>query len=207
MALSPDGRTLANGYADSTILLWDATLRGGARGGLLRAGQAESLWADLAGADAARGYAAGWRLADDPTRSVALLQERLQPIRPASPEEMRTLLGNLDSNQFSVRQAAERTLRELGERAEPGLRESLKGAPPLEVKRRVEALLEAIHAPGPLEGEALRGFRAVQVLERIGTADARRILEGLAKSVAGARLTQEARAALERLAKRAPAER
>jgi hypothetical protein len=38
-------------------------------------------------------------------------------------------------------------------------------------------------------------------LERIGTADARAVLEKLAKGVAGARLTEEARAALQRLAK------
>jgi uncharacterized protein YjiS (DUF1127 family) len=46
---------------------------------------------------------------------------------------------------------------------------------------------------------------AVQVLEAVGTPEARSVLESLARGVANARLTREARAALERLTKRAAA--
>jgi hypothetical protein len=48
----------------------------------------------------------------------------------------------------------------------------------------------------------LRRLRGVQVLEEIGTAEARRLLERLARGEAPAILTRQARAALERLPRR-----
>src|SRR5262249_6583546 len=52
LAFAPDGRTLATGGGDSTILLWDMTAR--ARGGKLKpvpltAADLDRLWSDLAG--------------------------------------------------------------------------------------------------------------------------------------------------------------
>ena len=49
--------------------------------------------------------------------------------------------------------------------------------------------------------EALRGVRGVQVLEMIANPEARKVLAVLAGGAAGARLTQEAQASLERLAR------
>ena len=43
--------------------------------------------------------------------------------------------------------------------------------------------------------------RAVEVLERVETEEARRVLEAMAKGVPEARLTREAKAALSRLEK------
>jgi hypothetical protein len=47
-----------------------------------------------------------------------------------------------------------------------------------------------------------RGLRAVEVLEHIGTPEARRVLATPAEGAVEARLTKDAKAALERLAKR-----
>jgi hypothetical protein len=47
----------------------------------------------------------------------------------------------------------------------------------------------------------LQRLRAVQVLERIGSPEARQILEALAKGAPGARETREAQASLSRLAR------
>jgi hypothetical protein len=79
----------------------------------------------------------------------------------------------------------------------------LAGGPSLEVRRRIEGLLEKAAHP-VLPSERLRPLRAVEVLERTGTDDARAILKELASGMPEARLTEEARAALGRLGSAAP---
>ena len=51
-------------------------------------------------------------------------------------------------------------------------------------------------------GEILQALRAVEVLEYIGTPEAHRVLQALAQGVPEVRLTVEAKASLERLARR-----
>jgi hypothetical protein len=55
---------------------------------------------------------------------------------------------------------------------------------------------------GLLSGEALRAWRTLEALEAMGTPDAKQVLKRLAQGAEGARLTSEAKASLERLAKR-----
>ncbi len=56
---------------------------------------------------------------------------------------------------------------------------------------------------GPIaSGETLRRLRAISVLEKIGTPDARRVLEQLASGLEGARETRDAKAALRQLQRR-----
>jgi len=202
LAFSVDGRILATGHADGTILLWDATLRGGARGGALSAAERGVLWADLASPDAETAHAAIWRLADDPVPSALYLKKRVKSVPPPPPGVIQSLLDGLDSNQFTVRKAAEKKLQDMGERAETALREALKAKPSLERERRIDALLSELDSSAPQSGEALRALRAVQALERIGTFQAQQILEGLSNGVESARLTQAVKEALARLKSR-----
>jgi hypothetical protein len=69
----------------------------------------------------------------------------------------------------------------------------------LEVRQRIKQILDKLDPAA--DAERLRALRALQVLEYIGTPEAREHLRRLAKGVAHAQLTREAAAALERLAK------
>jgi hypothetical protein len=64
----------------------------------------------------------------------------------------------------------------------------------------LQETLKALDMPGP---ETARTIRAIMVLERIGSADARSLLEVLAQGASAAHETEEARASLQRLAQRA----
>ncbi|HMC90680.1 MAG TPA: hypothetical protein VKI17_14080 [Gemmataceae bacterium] len=108
------------------------------------------------------------------------------------------MVDNLESNSFPVREKATHELQALGEAAEQGLRKALQRPRSPELKRRTEQVLDTTEVPS---GDSLRAMRAVEVLEHIGSPEAKQILEALAQGATEARLTQEARASLERLAK------
>jgi hypothetical protein len=199
LALSANGRTVATGHPDTTVLLWDLTPPS-RPATPLSAAELEARWADLAGADGSRAQAALTSLADVPGQTVPLLLDRLHPAQPPTPDELRRLLADLDNADFARREAAGKRLTELGELAETALRDGVRGEPSPEVKRRVEALLAGLRLVQT--PEARRHLRAVRVLEGIGSPDARQILERLAKGASEARLTREAKATLERLARR-----
>jgi WD40 repeat protein len=198
LALAPDGGSAATGLLDTTVLLWSLRPGDEATGA---AADLRRLWSDLAGPDARRAYAAIWALAHGPREKVlALLAGALAPVQAADPARVRKLLADLAAARFTLRQAASDELGRLGEGVHPALRQALTVDPPLEVRRRLEKLLTV---PATLAaGERLREVRAVEVLERIGTPEARQALERLGGGAPEARLTREARAALERLARR-----
>jgi hypothetical protein len=197
LAFSPDGRLLASGSSDTTALVWDAYESDPAPADR----DPEALWVRLADGDAAQAYRAVCALVADPSRAVPLLRRRLHPVQQPRPAELDQLLADLDSDHFDVRRRAAGELGRLDDLAEPALWRALEGRPSIEVRRRLTELLDRLHADG-LSGEAVRTVRAVEVLERIGTADARRLLESLAGGPQGARLTREAKAALDHLARR-----
>ncbi len=196
LSFAPDGRTLATGHPDSTVLIWSAvpSISPATTADLSR------LWEDLAGSDAVLAYAAHWRLAQAGDSTLQFLRKQLQPEKAASAEETRSLLADLDSGEFRRREAAAARLRELGSRAAGAMRAALKSGPTLETRRRIEEVLKALDEPPT--GQTLRVVRAVAVLERIGTAEARALLKELAGGDSEARMTREAKGSLERLANR-----
>src|SRR5262249_22392383 len=201
LSVSADGRRLASSGTDTTALVWDLTDRGRPRspaGGALSARELEALWDDLGSPDAPKAYAAVLRLAAEPGRAAPFLRGRLRPVPRADPDRLARLVSDLGSERFADRERAEEELRKLGEAAEASLRQALTGGPTLEVRRRAERLLAEL---GPTTAAGLRRLRGVEAVECVGGAAARAALEELAGGAAGARLTEEARAALGRLSK------
>src|SRR5262249_40268758 len=147
-------------------------------------------------------YRAMARLSAEPARGLALIRDRLKPASTLVAEQIGRRIADLDDDRFSVREKAVRELAALGDRAVPALRRLLAGRPSPEARRRAEQLLAKSNGLVTVP-EVLRELRAVEVLERIATPDARRLLAGLAAGAADARLTEEAKASVERLDRRA----
>jgi hypothetical protein len=203
LAFSPDGRRLATAQRDTTALVWDlapAIPAAKPAASALEPNDLIELWTDLASDEASKAHTAIWSLITVPQQAVPLLRDRLQPAAGIPAEQLRQLLADLESDQFQRREAASKKLAALEEQAEPALAAKLKANPTLELRRRIETLLATpriVRSP-----EALRHLRAVQVLEQIGSLEARTVLTNLTKGAPAARLTQQAKAALDRLARR-----
>jgi WD40 repeat protein len=203
VACSPDGRTLAWAEEGGSIAVWDlappdalARFPGGPS-----ADDLEQLWNDLAAADAARAYQATWTLAAVREAAVGLLEKRLGPVAALDLKQVAQLIADLDGNEFAKREAASEKLGKLGPAVEPALREALGKAPSAEARRRINDLLEGL-AKSELPPEEVRRVRGIQVLERIGSTEARRVLQKLGQGEPHARLTREAQRALKRLEER-----
>ncbi|MHB1423196.1 MAG: sigma-70 family RNA polymerase sigma factor [Gemmataceae bacterium] len=200
LAFSADGRRLLSGCNDTTALVWD--LGGGWAPRPATASELESLWADLAGEDAARAYQAIHKLADSPTPAIPFLRKCLRPVAAVDAKYLADLIAGLDSNDFAAREKSTVELQKLGEQALLAYRKALEGKPSLESRRRLYDLLDkAQRAWWAVSGERLRSLRAVEVLELANTKAAREALKTLAAGAAGARLTEDAKAALQRLGK------
>jgi WD domain, G-beta repeat len=198
LAFSPDSRQLVSGLLNSTLLVWEVPQSETKSAGKLGAEATAKAWADLAGQDAPRAFRARWALDSEPEEALHLLKQHLRPAKAADPQRLRRLLTDLESEQFTVRENAQEELAKLGDLAEPALRQTLANKPALEVRRRVQAVLERLRGP-VTQPELLQSLRAAAVLEDIGTLEARRLLEQLSKGTPEARLTREAKDTLGRL--------
>jgi WD40 repeat protein len=204
LAFSPDGRLLASGALDYTALVWDVT--GVCPDGkwsprVATTKEVERLWADLAG-EGERAFRAVWMLARAGKSSVSFLADPLRPVAPVAEGRLKGLIADLDSNRFADRDRASGELQRLGELAGPALRKALAGRPTPEARRRLERLVQKLGEPIAVP-DVLQALRGVEVLEKVGTAEARKVLAKLADGAAGAPLTREANASLKRLKVRA----
>lgn len=196
VAFSADGQRLATGMGDTTALIWDMTAPASEKS----AQQLENFWSALAGEDAARAWQAMAKMAAFPEETAAFLKGRLRPAK-IDREQILKLVADLGHDQFAVREKSYRELEQLGPDAQVVFRESLANAPTFEVRKRLETLEG--RSPMPVRSpEMRRVVRAVALLEQIDSPDARRVLESLFTGAPEARLTQEAKASLDRLAKR-----
>jgi WD40 repeat protein len=203
VAFAPDGRSVASGSWDTTMLLWDIYGMHDATPQEFPERELETAWNDLGNTDSSRSFGAIRKLMQSPNQATALLSKQLKSIVPVSKDHIARLIRDLDNNNFNVRQKAFDDLDRLGGVAEEPLRKALATELPLEVRRRVEQLLEKLRE-GPVQGDQLQASRALEILEQLGNTDARGVLEKLAKGEPGAPLTRETRQALARLDRRKP---
>jgi hypothetical protein len=159
----------------------------------------EELWEDLAEDDAFRTFRAVRYLTADPQRALPLLRRHLQPVPAGDSQRIAQLLADLQKQDPAARRKAMSELRKHGEAALGPLAQL---AEQQQGNRTITIFLAKLEAQYP-SADRFRALKAVQVLEQIGSANARQELDKLAKGAAGARLTVEAKAALGRLADRA----
>lgn len=195
---SPDSRTLLfSDYGGGALLVCDVTGSAKAPGKLapieLTRPEVERYWRDLMGNDGARAHQARWTLVAAGSTTVDFLRKILRPEEPLDAKKIAGLLAALDSGDFKKREAATQELERLP-LARPALEAALAKGTSLELRRRIELILDA-NQPS----HDARAMRGVRLLEQIASPEARAHLQSLADGAAGSMLTQEAQAAIGRL--------
>ncbi len=133
------------------------------------------------------------RLRSAPGPAVAFVRTKVQPVPDLYRRRVVDLIENLAAP--DIRDKVTENLHLMAHEFEPLLAGALKKAPPGEARNRLEAVLKrAKETPPPARLTA--GLRAVEVLGRLGTPEAKTALEELAAGAAGARVTEAAAAAL-----------
>jgi hypothetical protein len=203
LAVSPDGKLLITAETDGTALVWDlACLPHDEGGKSLKQELLQSIWGDLNNSDPLKVYGSLQQLRRSPEQGVAFISKKLRPTVAVDPKRIARLIADLDNDEFDTRQQATQDLAEIGEQAEDALRSALADHPSLETARRLEGLIQRSEA----RLEARRIQCAIFLLEHLDAKEARTLLEALAKGAPDSSQTKQAKAALERLALRTPAD-
>lgn len=195
---SPDGRRLATGAWDGSVLVWDlAALELGAESAA--GDDADALWKRLGREDGPASWSGTRALAADPKKAVEFLEARLKPAEPdpGFAGKLDELLRGLDDDDPAVRDRSQDELARLGPRATARLRAALAAPPSPEVKMRVRAILEAGTAWKPGTEDERRWARCIEVLRSAGGERARALLQGLSGGAPDSVLTGLARTALD----------
>jgi hypothetical protein len=203
LAFSSDGARLASGGADSTSLIWDfSALVKHMKESKIGQHAQELLqdWNDLAADNGIRANAAIWRLAQSPDKALALLRDKFKPPQKPEPAQIEQWIRDLDHARFAVRESASKSLAEIGEEAREQLKQALKKGPAAEANRRITALLKSLGEPRV--PRQLRPMRAVEVLEHIGSVEARQLLVEIGKQTTDGEVKREIDFTLERWLKK-----
>jgi hypothetical protein len=197
LAFTPDGRRMFSFDADGLRLAWNARRLSQHTDKLPRLSDSEleDLWHDLADADAFHTYRAVRHLSADPKRGLALLRRHIQPVPQGDTARIEKLVGDLQNPNPALRRKAMMELRQHGEAAYAALNKLGEG--PRAGNQSIQILMNRLEAQANTP-DRQRSIKAMQVLERIGGADAKELVEKTAKGAAGAPLTVAAKAALDR---------
>jgi hypothetical protein len=197
-----DGRRLQSWSMDGQFLAWRGHLgrEWHPKAGPLPEGVVELLWDVLREDEPVDLFGCQQTLIANPAQTVPFLHKRLAPVPKADVERIDRLVADLQKGDYNARKRALIQLRKLGREALPALRTSQERGGYDELIRRLLMEFENLAPPA----EQVRALRALRVLERIGTPEARKLLETLAGGAPEAAVTTQAKAALDRLAKAEP---
>jgi hypothetical protein len=192
LVFTRDGRTLVTGGGDTTLLTWSLVPTAAAVSPERRA-----KWWDGLGGDPAVADRAMREMLASPDAAVAELNTRLHPAAAPDAARVADLVRRLDSDRFAIREQAATDLARLGDPAVPLLKAARDRVTTEESRTRLDAILARLQtATSPYR---LRLRRAVEVLERARTPEARALLKNLAGGANGAALTATAGGAVGRL--------
>jgi hypothetical protein len=198
VAFSADGRRLVSGGRDTSALIWDvAGVRPSIPGLGLGAEELREQWDALAARDSAAALKAIRRLALASEQALPFISASLSKQQAADPARLASLLADLGSGDVERRDAAAAEFSRLGRFARPTLKRALEGTLSAEFRRRAEALLKEMD--DRLAPAELQSIRTLEVLERIATPEARKLIEFLSKDSASPPVAEEAKAVLHRL--------
>jgi WD40 repeat protein len=196
VAFSPDGRTMAVSVNGGPVFLWDLYPRTPVH---LSVDDLECAWLELQSGDAAAAFKAVRLLVRASAQAIAFLGSRIRPLDRPDPEAVARHIADLDHKEFRKREAAARSLAELGERAREAMTQALNSGPSPETRDRLERLLAADEKP---TADLVRRLRAIEIVEIVGTPDARELLAAWAGGAPGSQFTTEASAAASRMRER-----
>jgi WD40 repeat protein len=196
LSFSPDGTRLAVIEAGGSVLVFDVSVS--RERSPLKPGEFDKLWADLASDDPRTGWAAIHRLCDDAAAGAGFLTQRIAPV--AEPAGLAALIQDLNSPSFRAREAAAGRLLAFGDAARPAVTAALKARSEGESRERLERLAANLTDDRPPQAADLQRLRALVVLERANTPEARAKVREVAHGMSDARVTREAKRAAARLA-------
>jgi WD40 repeat protein len=191
LAFSEDGRILASGHLDGSIYLWDtqAAWKAAIPKAPLSSAELQRLWDDLAGEGRAPALAMQ-RLLGDPGGTVAMLTQ-----------ELRARGGGMS---LQPARLIRLVMAELGDQLDKLRSLVLTGVYVGRVRIAADQLLAGVGRlvesnSRPAAPEIRRRLLGIRLAEEIGTAEAKRVLETMARGDAAAIETQAAAKALRRV--------
>ena len=192
---------LVTGNSDTTVLFWRAPhWKKDVNEGLsVSVGSNEyygNRWASLRSQTDNSFFDAFRLFVRDGDDSVAFIRRHLQPIPEPDMELITQCIRSLSDDQFEVRKKSFAQLKRFGDLAFPQLHHRLREAPLLDEKKLIQQLLREENVLTP---DQLRNLRAIQILEYIGTSDAKDLLCLISTGSTASRLTRSASASLKRL--------
>ena len=157
-------------------------------------------WRNLTEVDTVKATTALRALLASAADSVAFLRKEAEA--KATDEQTRRidkLIAELDSDEFSVREAATAELKRIGTPTVAALEMAVKTTTSPEVQYRASAILRGIVGRvGTTPTAAIRAARAARILEQAYTAEADQLLEEMARGVYGEFYAEGAKTALRR---------